>query len=78
MDMIGLLEKELGEKVIVDFQPMQPGDVPESFADITKSEEMLGFKPTTNVDDGISKFIDWYKHFNNIRSGPLKLSSALV
>ena len=42
---------------------MQPGDVPESFADIDKSIEMLGFKPTTNVDLGVSKFINWYNEY---------------
>ena len=47
MDMIALIEKELGKKAKIDFQPIQPGDVPESFADIIHSQEKLGFKPTT-------------------------------
>ena len=45
---------------------MQPGDVPESFADIEKSIEMLGYKPTTNVDVGIKKFVEWYKGYHSI------------
>jgi len=67
MDIIDLIEKELGKKAEVNFLPMQPGDVPESFADITKTEKMLHFKPTTNVDVGIKKFIDWYKEYHNVR-----------
>jgi len=61
MDVVSLIEQNLGKKAEIEFLPMQPGDVPESFADIKKSEEMLGYKPTTNVDVGIRKFVDWYK-----------------
>jgi UDP-glucuronate 4-epimerase len=63
MDVVTLIEKNLGKKAEIDFQPMQPGDVPESFADIKKSEEMLSYKPITNVNKGIIRFIDWYKGF---------------
>mgnify|MGYP003965374235 FL=1 len=63
MDVVGLIEKNLGKKAEINFLPIQPGDVPESFADINKSVEMLHFKPTTNVDVGINRFIDWYKEF---------------
>ena len=42
---------------------MQPGDILESFAEIDKSVEMLGYKPTTNVDVGISKFVEWYHEY---------------
>ena len=66
MDMIAMLEKELNQKAIIDFQPMQPGDVRESFADIGKSVEMLDFKPTTNIDVGINKFIELYIGKNSI------------
>ena len=61
MDVVSLIEQNLGKKAEIEFLPMQPGDVPESFADIKKSEEMLGYKPTTTVDVGIRKFVDWYK-----------------
>ena len=64
MDMIGIIENNLGIKAQIDFQPMQPGDVPESFADIDKSVEMLGYSPTTDIAEGIPKFIDWYKKIN--------------
>ena len=66
MDMIGIIEDCLGKKAEIDFQPMQPGDVPESFADIDKSTAMLGYKPTTNIVNGIPCFIDWFKEYHDI------------
>ena len=66
MDMIIMIEKELGKKAIIDFQPMQPGDVSVSFADIDKSVKMLEYIPNTNVDVGICKFINWYKDIYKI------------
>ena len=46
---------------------MRPGDVHELFADIDKSIEMLGYRPTTDINDGIPKFIDWYKGYHKIQ-----------
>ena len=63
MDVVSLIEENLGKKAEINFLPMQPGDVPESFADIDKSIEMLDYKPTTNVDNGIEKLIKWYREF---------------
>ena len=65
MDVVHLIEENLGKKAIIDFQPMQPGDVKESFADIEKSTKLLGYKPTTNVNIGIGNFINWYKCYWN-------------
>ncbi len=45
---------------IIDLQPMQPGDVPVTFADISKSKEMLGYNPTTKIAEGIPKFVEWF------------------
>jgi len=64
MDVVALIERKLGMKAEINFLPMQPGDVKESFADIEKSIQKLGFKPTTNINKGISKFINWYKKYN--------------
>jgi UDP-glucuronate 4-epimerase len=63
MDMIGLLEKELGKKAKIDFQPIQPGDVKESFADIKSSGQKLDYVPKTTINDGIPRFIQWYKEY---------------
>ena len=64
MDVVQLIEDNLGKKAEINFQPMQLGDVKESYADIKKSIEMLRYEPTTNVDVGISKFIEWYKEYH--------------
>ena len=61
MDIVYHIEKNLDKKAKIKFLPMQPGDVTESFADIEKSVKMLGFKPKTNVDEGIKFFIHWCK-----------------
>ena len=63
MDVVHYIEENLGKKAKIDFKPMQPGDVKESFADIEKSIEKLGYKPTTNVDAGIEQFINWFKEY---------------
>ena len=63
MRMIGLIEEALGKKAEIDFQPMQPGDVKESFADIDAISADLGYKPTTPIDVGIPKFVDWFKAY---------------
>ena len=60
MDVVSLIEQNLGKKAEIKFLPMQPGDVPESFAEIKKTIKMLDFHPKTNVNDGINLFISWY------------------
>jgi len=63
MEVVHLIEENIGKKAIIELLPMQPGDILESFADIDKSEELLEYKPTTNVDVGIKKFIEWYRDY---------------
>jgi len=63
MDFIGLIEKNLGKKAIINFMPLQPGDVPETYADIDKATQKLGYLPTTSIDVGIKNFIDWYLEY---------------
>jgi UDP-glucuronate 4-epimerase len=61
---VSLLEAAIGRKAIVELLPMQPGDVPATYADITESQRDLGFHPTTSIDDGIPRFVAWYRgHF---------------
>ena len=66
MDFVTLLEKLTGHKANMDLQPMQPGDVKETYADIALSQDVLGFQPTTSLKDGLPKFVDWYVEFANI------------
>jgi UDP-glucuronate 4-epimerase len=63
---IEVLEKNLGEKARKKMMPMQPGDVPKTVADIRKLRK-LGWKPTTRIDDGIKKFVQWYKEYYKIK-----------
>jgi len=65
MDMIRLIENNIGRTAIINFKPMQPGDVPESFADIEKSKKLLNFDPKTNIDVGIGNLIKWYKEYSD-------------
>jgi UDP-glucuronate 4-epimerase len=60
-ELIALIENALGKKAVIDRQPMQPGDVPTTFADISKARRLLGYDPTTKIVDGIPKFVDWFK-----------------
>jgi UDP-glucuronate 4-epimerase len=60
-ELIRLLETNLDMPAIIDRQPMQPGDVPTTFADISKSREILGYNPTTKIADGIPKFVEWFR-----------------
>jgi len=64
MDFIGALEKAIGRKAQVDFQPMQPGDVPETYADISASTRDFGFKPRTTMAEGVPKFVEWYRSYH--------------
>jgi UDP-glucuronate 4-epimerase len=64
MDFIATLEKALGKKAQVDMQPLQPGDVPETFADIAASTRDFGFHPHTSIAEGIPKFVEWYRGYH--------------
>lgn len=58
--LIALLEESLGKKAIIERQPLQPGDVPITFADISKARRLLNYAPKTKVDQGIPKFVEWF------------------
>lgn len=62
--LIELLEKYLGKNAIIDRQPLQPGDVPITFADLSKARKLLGYDPQTKIEDGIPKFVEWFKSVN--------------
>lgn len=64
---IELLEQALGRPALKEMLPMQPGDVPSSFAEIEASHRELGFSPRTPIEEGIPKFVEWYKEYNGLR-----------
>ncbi|HOK03748.1 MAG TPA: GDP-mannose 4,6-dehydratase [Victivallales bacterium] len=61
MDMIKIIENELGKKAEIEFLPLQPGDVPETYADISNAQKKLSFSPKIPISKGIPKFISWFK-----------------
>jgi len=62
-DFIAAIEKALGKKAKKDFLPMQPGDVPATYADIDDLIRYVGFKPATPLEEGIARFIQWYHEY---------------
>jgi UDP-glucuronate 4-epimerase len=62
-DFIAEIEKALGIKAEMKMEPMQPGDVPITYADITASQNALGFEPSTPISVGVPKFVDWFKDY---------------
>lgn len=64
---IEVIEKKLGKKAIMNFLPMQDGEVTETYSDVNDLIRDVGFKPSTTVDVGIGKFIDWYLEFYKIK-----------
>jgi UDP-glucuronate 4-epimerase len=67
MTFIETIENQLGRKAKKVYLPMQPGDVPKTWADTTDMERNLGYKPATPIEVGIKRFIDWYLEFYQIR-----------
>jgi UDP-glucuronate 4-epimerase len=63
---INLLETQLGVIARQELLPIQPGDVPATFADIRRAQAKLGFHPTTPIDEGIPRFIKWYKEYHRL------------
>lgn len=68
MEMIGTLEKSLNTTAEKNFLPMQPGDVPETAADIDKARSKLGFEPETSIEKGIPAFVEWYEKYSDLTS----------
>lgn len=63
-DFISILEKRVGKKAVRKNLPMQPGDVPATYADITAIRRDYGFEPKTNLEDGLGKFVGWYRQYS--------------
>lgn len=66
MRMIGLIEAACGRKAEIEFLPLQAGDVPETYADISAIQADLGFAPLTGIDAGVPAFVAWYKDYHGL------------
>jgi UDP-glucuronate 4-epimerase len=64
--MIGLIEQACGREAEKVLMPMQPGDVRDTYADISAIQRDLGFQPTTAIDEGVPKFVDWYRDYHGV------------
>lgn len=63
---IEVLERKLGKKAIKNFLPLQPGDVEATFADVADLERAVDFHPSTSIEVGIGKFVDWYRSYYSV------------
>lgn len=66
IEYIQAIEKAAGKEAILDLLPLQPGDVPDTFADSSALENYVDYKPATSVVDGVRNFVDWYRKYHNI------------
>ena len=66
LDVIHVIEEVCGCKAVLDMQPMQPGDVPQTYADIDAISADLGFAPTTPVEVGFPRFVEWFKAYHGL------------
>jgi len=63
MHLIETLEKALGKKAEKKMLPIQPGDVPATWADVDDLQHDVGFKPSTSIEDGVGRFVEWYREY---------------
>ncbi|HET7711667.1 MAG TPA: NAD-dependent epimerase [Thermoanaerobaculia bacterium] len=66
LDYIAALEKALGRKAEMEFLPMQPGDVRSTMADVSELEKATGFRPQTSIEEGIARFVKWYREYYGV------------
>lgn len=63
MDFIYTIEKKTGKKANINFMPLQPGDVPKTYANVDDLYNNIDFKPQTSIDEGVGKFVEWYRNY---------------
>ena len=63
-ELIEAIEKATGKNALIEYYPEQPGDVPLTFADISKARRLLGYNPVTSLEEGLRKFVEWYRLVN--------------
>jgi len=68
MHFISILEKLLGKRAIIDMKPNQKTEVPITFADITKSQKLLNYHPSTKLEEGLMKFLEWFHEYHKVPS----------
>jgi UDP-glucuronate 4-epimerase len=68
---VEVLEQAIGRKAEIEHAPMQPGDVPATYADIDQSRDDFGYSPKTTIDEGLPRFVAWYKDFYKLADQPL-------
>jgi len=68
MQFIQALERTLGRAAVINFLPMQPGDVVTTYADVSDLMRDTGFQPTTTIDTGLAKFVHWYRWYQQERA----------
>jgi UDP-glucuronate 4-epimerase len=66
MKVVGILEEACGRKAVLDMKPMQPGDVPQTYADIDAIADAFGYRPTTPVEEGFPRFVAWFKAYHGL------------
>ena len=66
MRLVELIEQATGRKALIDPRAMQPGDVKDTFADISATERDHGFAPTTSIDEGVPRFVAWYREYHGL------------
>ena len=67
LQFIEIIEQKLGKKAIKNFLPLQDGDVPETYADVDDLMREIDFKPATPIEEGVAKFVEWYKEYYQIK-----------
>jgi len=60
---VEILESNLNKKAVIDYLPLQDGDVPNTEADITELKARVGYEPETSVEVGVARFVEWYRHY---------------
>jgi UDP-glucuronate 4-epimerase len=64
VEFVVVLERALGRRAVIELAPMQPGDVPATWADIEASRRDLGYQPTTPIEEGLARFVEWYRSYH--------------
>jgi UDP-glucuronate 4-epimerase len=66
LDFIAAIEEALGQRAIRNYLPMQMGDVPATWADATLLQRLTGYRPQTRLEDGIARFVEWYRAYYGV------------